>query len=233
LQETPLPARYVIVDPDEFIPTRASLLSRLKDWDDQTSWREFFDTYWRLIYGVARKAGLRDAEAQDTVQETLWAVAKKMPGFTYDPAADSFKGWLLRVTQWKIGDQFRKRHASSVQASTWPRRAEGANTAKRAHQAIDTRTATIERVADPASLDLTAIWNEEWQTHLLHTALERLKRRVKAEHYERYYLHVIKGQPVRAVARTLGVGVAKIYLAKHRVGMLLRQELKRLEADGR
>ena len=59
------------MDPDEFIPTRASLLSRLKDWEDQTSWREFFDTYGRLIYGVARKAGLADAEAQDAVQETL------------------------------------------------------------------------------------------------------------------------------------------------------------------
>jgi hypothetical protein len=29
---------------DEFIPTRQSLLSRLRDWNDQGSWREFFDT---------------------------------------------------------------------------------------------------------------------------------------------------------------------------------------------
>ena len=97
------------MDPDEFIPTRASLLGRLKDWEDQTSWREFFDTYWRLIYGVARKAGLTDSEGQDVVQETMIAVAKKMPGFTYAPKVDSFKGWLLTVTQWKIADQFRKR----------------------------------------------------------------------------------------------------------------------------
>jgi hypothetical protein len=25
----------------------------LRDLDDQTSWREFFDTYWKLIYGAA------------------------------------------------------------------------------------------------------------------------------------------------------------------------------------
>jgi len=37
-------------NPDELIPTRQSLLGRLKDWEDQASWREFFDTYWRLIY---------------------------------------------------------------------------------------------------------------------------------------------------------------------------------------
>jgi DNA-directed RNA polymerase specialized sigma24 family protein len=33
----------------------------------------------------------------------------KMPGFTCDPKVDSFKGWLLTVTQWKIADQYRKR----------------------------------------------------------------------------------------------------------------------------
>ena len=41
--------------PDEFIPTRRSLLSRLKNWDDQDSWRDFFNTYWKLIYGFIGK----------------------------------------------------------------------------------------------------------------------------------------------------------------------------------
>jgi hypothetical protein len=33
-----------------FIPTRSTLLSRLKDLGDDQSWRRFFDTYWKLIY---------------------------------------------------------------------------------------------------------------------------------------------------------------------------------------
>jgi hypothetical protein len=33
--------------PIDSIPTRHSLLNRLKDWGDQTSWQEFFDTYWK------------------------------------------------------------------------------------------------------------------------------------------------------------------------------------------
>jgi DNA-directed RNA polymerase specialized sigma24 family protein len=96
-------------DPDKFIPTRESLLSRLKDWDDQESWRRFFDTYWRLIYRAALKAGLIETEAQDVVQETLISVAQKMPGFKYEPAIDSFKGWLFYQTRLRIADQFRKR----------------------------------------------------------------------------------------------------------------------------
>ena len=210
---------YPSVDTDEFIPTRASLLSRLRDWDDQTSWREFFDTYWRLIYGAARKAGLNDAEAQDAVQETLLAVAKKMPGFTYDPAVDSFKGWLLTITQWKVADQFRKRAGEKSQSLL---------TSAATNQDRD-RTATVERVANPAGFDLQSIWDDEWQAHLLHTALDRLKRQVKPEHYEMYYLHVLKDQPAREVAQTLGVSVAAVYLAKHRVGSVLRKELKTLK----
>jgi RNA polymerase sigma-70 factor (ECF subfamily) len=80
---------------DEAIRTRATLLGRLKNWNDQASWQEFFDIYWQLIYRVARKAGLTDAEAQDVVQETLVAVAKHMPGFKYDPAVGTFKAsWI-------------------------------------------------------------------------------------------------------------------------------------------
>src|SRR6266851_5235672 len=94
---------------DELLPTRASLLNRLKDWQDQSSWQEFFDTYWKLIYGVARKAGLTDVEAQDVVQETMASVAKHIPTFKYDPAIGSFKAWLLNMTRWRIIAQFRKR----------------------------------------------------------------------------------------------------------------------------
>src|SRR5258705_13383196 len=83
---------------DEFIPTRQSLLERLKRWDDQESWRDFFDTYWRLIYGAAVKSGLNDAEAQDVVQDTVIIVAKKMEAFKYDPEGDSLKGWLFYLS---------------------------------------------------------------------------------------------------------------------------------------
>ncbi len=96
---------------NDSIPTRQSLLARLKDVGDQESWRDFFDTYWRLIHATALKAGLTDSEAQEVVQEVMIAAAKKMPEFTYDPVKDSLKGWLLAVTRWKVADQFRKRQA--------------------------------------------------------------------------------------------------------------------------
>jgi len=48
--------------------------------EDHDGWQEFFDTYWRLIYDVALKAGLNEAEAEEVVQETLTSVAKAIAG---------------------------------------------------------------------------------------------------------------------------------------------------------
>src|SRR3954471_10790322 len=121
------------------IATRHSLLGRLQDWEDQESWRQFFDTYWRLIYGVAVKAGLTETEAQEVVQETVLEIAKRLKQAEYKAEAGSFKSWLLRVTRWRIGDQFRKRKPSE----------------KPLPREDDTRrTATIDQLPDPQSLNL-------------------------------------------------------------------------------
>src|SRR5690348_4799800 len=91
------------MEADNLIPTRHSLLERMKNWED------FFNTYWKLIYGVAVKAGLNDAEAQDVVQETITTVAKGIKDFKVGSAHGSFSSWLLQTTRWRIADQFRKR----------------------------------------------------------------------------------------------------------------------------
>ena len=203
---------------DEPIPTRASLLDRLKDLGDEASWEEFHRTYRELIYSVARRSGLNETEASEAVQDTLLAVAKKMPGFKYDPAVDSFKGWLLKVTRWRILDQLERRKGSqSFRTSAATLEEQG------------TRTATIERVPDPAAFVPATIWEEEWEKNLLNAALGRIKRQVRPEQYEIYHLHVILEKPVREVGRTLGVSAGQVYLAKHRVGALLKKEIRRLE----
>ena len=210
------------------IPTRLSLLDRLKDLGDQKSWSQFFEAYWRLIHSTALKAGLTEVEAQEVVQEVMIAAAKKMPGFTYEPGKDSLKGWLLGVTRWKVADQFRKREKAALTrpAGTLSHpMGEG-----RAADDDTARTSTVERVPDPASLALDAIWDAEWRENLLRAALERIRQTVNPAHYEMYHLHVVQGLPPRETARALGVSAAAVYLAKHRVGRLLQREIKKLEA---
>lgn len=89
--------------------TRKSLIARLENWEDQRTWDEFYRTYWRLIYSVALKAGLREDEAWDVVQETILSIAKQSKKNIYNPEQGSFKLWLWNMTRWRINDQFRKR----------------------------------------------------------------------------------------------------------------------------
>ncbi len=198
----------------ELIPTRESLLSRLKDWGDQESWRGFFETYWKLIYSTALKAGLTEAEAQDAVQETMISVFKSMPGFRYDPDKGSFKTWLLRLTGWRIADQLRKRQAQ-VRS---PKR----------ERDTSTRTATIDRVPDPESPQLDMLWEREWEKNLMEAAVARVKRKVDSKQYQIFDLHVTKQWPVARVSQAMKVSRGQVYLCKYRIGRMIRKEVEAL-----
>src|SRR5438552_7709921 len=132
---------------DELIPTRQSLLSRLKNADDRASWQDFFDTYWRLIYAVAIKSGLTEAEAQDALQETVIAVARNIKEFQYDPKKCSFKSWLMLITRQRIIWQLRKRPLLAAHSHI---PADGTSP-----------TSTVDKIPDEASLDLNAVWDDE------------------------------------------------------------------------
>jgi len=163
---------------DDLIRTRATLLGRMRNLDDQTSWQEFFDIYWQLIYRFALKAGLNNAEAQDVVQETMLAVSKHMPRFTYDPAIGTFKAWLLTLTRWRIVDQFRKR---------------GPLVPHQSHPDDSSRTATLERIADDKSPDWSAIWEMDWQKTVLSAAMDRVKHRLDPQKYQIFDFYVNRG----------------------------------------
>lgn len=203
---------------DELIPTRATLIRRLKDWQDQSSWQDFFDTYWKLIYGTAMKSGLTTTEAQDVVQETMISVAKHMPSFKYDPAIGSFKTWLLNMTRWRITDQLRKRGPFNAD------RLPSEDTA--------TRTGTVERVVDPMSLELDALWNAEWEKNLVEAAMAKVKRRLDPKKYQIFDLYVNKEWPPEKVAATFGISVDQVYLAKHRTTEMIKEEIKKLQPGG-
>ena len=202
---------------DELIPTRATLLQRLRNWQDQSSWQEFFDTYWRLIYGVARKAGMTEVEAQDVVQETMVSVARHMPTFKYNPAIGSFKTWLLNMTRWRIVDQMRKRQPSQ------PHHASAGGTA--------TGTATIEKVVDPASPDMDNLWNTEWERTLLDAAIDKVRVHLDPQKYQIFDFYVNKGWAPDKVAEAFGIPVGQVYQAKHRVTEMIKDEVKRLEKE--
>ena len=190
----------------EFIPTRASLLSRLKDGAADEGWREFFEIYWKLIYNTARRSGLADQECQDVVQETLMSVSRHMPSFSYDPARGSFKSWLMTVTLSRIRDHVRKRP---------PRQ-----------ESIEFLEGEL-----PAHDEFEKLWNQDWEKNLTQVALERVKQRVDPVNFQIFSTSVLQDKGARGTAKLLGVGLGRVYMVNHRLGKMLAREIKELKKD--
>lgn len=194
--------------------TRASLLFRLRDWEDAASWEEFYRLYRKLVYGLARRSGLSHAEAEDVVQDVFKRVAETIKDFEADPKRGSFRGWLMNLTRWRIADKFRARPPESAAA----------------RDSRDDATGTMERLPDPAAND-DAVWESEWQQNVLEAALSRLARRVPAKHFQAFELYARQQWPVLRVARELGLNPAAVYLINHRLTKQLKTEVARLQTQ--
>ncbi len=193
--------------------TRASLLFRVREKADGASWDEFHRLYRRLIYGRARRSGLSHADAEEVAQDVFVRVAEKIGEFDLNPDRGSFRGWLMKLTRWRIADKF----------AAMPRKEE-----RRAPRRDTTgpRTATIERI--PAPADDEDEWDREWQQHIMDAAVERLSRQVKPRHFQVFDLYVRQQWPVLKVAAELGINPASVYVIGHRLTKQLKVEAEKL-----
>ena len=202
--------------------TRKTLIEKLDNWDDWSSWDEFYRTYSSFVFHVARKSGLSDDEASDVVQETFIGVAKNLQKKKFDTSQGSFKSFLLNQARWRILDQFRRRKKQQDREANI--HFEGDD---------ERRTAPIDRCADPKGMTLEKLWDKEWQEQNMELALRRVRSLVSPRQFQIFSCYVIKGWTPERVREELGVNAAQVYLAKHRVGRILKKEAARLAAEGK
>ena len=192
--------------------TRPSLLFRVREKADSASWDEFYGLYRRLIYGRARQSGLSHADAEEVAQDVFVCVAEKIGEFDLNPDRGSFRGWLMKLTRWRIADKF----AAIPKTSRRP---------PPTGDKPPRRTATIDRIPAPDDDDA---WDREWQQHILQAAAERVARQVKPRHFQVFDLYVRHQLPVLKVAAELGINPASVYVIGHRLTKMLKAEVARL-----
>ena len=196
---------------DDSLPTRASLLLRLQDLDDHSSWMEFFDRYRRFIFGIALRMGLSRQDAEEVVQDTVISVSRGLPSFSYNPTKGSFKGGLMRVTQHKVVDQFRKL-GRQVPTDGLP----------------GETTATAEAaVAQP----FDAFWEAEWQHNLLQVATDQLRLAVSPRNFQIFDWTVRMGRTAEETAKAFGISTVLVRVTKFRVLHEFKRILRRLEKE--
>jgi RNA polymerase sigma factor (sigma-70 family) len=185
----------------ETSPTLMNLLRQSPK--DAGAWDRFVRLYRPKIYGWCRARGLQEADAEDVAQDVIAILTQKMASFRYDPSR-RFRAWLKTITYHALSDLLAGRY-----------RAVG-----------DGGIALLDTIEDRADLERRI--DELFDLELLELAIERVCKRVSAPTWDAFHLTTFEGHSGAEAARLLGITVASVFVSKHRVQKMLREEIARL-----
>ena len=182
--------------------TRPSLLVRLRNTRDDHAWAEFTAVYEPVIYRMAQRRGLQDADAREVVQETLVSVAAAIDRFDIN-ASGSFRGWLARIARNATIDQFRK--LSSREQATG---------ASDVHRQLETVTNDRECGEE---------FEEQRRQQLFRWAAGEVRQKTGEANWMAFWKTSVEGRPVGDVAAELGMSEGAVYVARCRVLKRIRE----------
>lgn len=180
--------------------TPSSVLLRLRRPGDTDAWQRLVELTTPLLFAWAHRAGLRDHDADDLVQDVLAVLVEKLPDFEYDQQG-SFRGWLRVITTNKFLDKRRKRTP----------------------EALPPDDARLRDLVDSTAPD--PFWDREYQQLLVARALELMQAQFQPNTWKACWETVVLGRSAGDVAAELGLTPAAVYVAMSRVLRRLRAEL--------
>ena len=192
--------------------TRASLLMRLRDPQDQSAWEVFLQIYQPLIFRLARSRGIQEADAHDISQDVLIAVAGSIDRWESDPRRGSFHGWLSRITRnlmvnFLIRQSRHPRGIGNREFQCW-----------------------IEARPDPRSEE-SALFDREEERQLFRWAAERIRPEFRETTWKAFWQTAFEVRDAVRVAEELGVSVGVVYVSRSRVMKRLREQVLELRAE--
>ena len=188
--------------------TRTTLLDRLNG--DEAAWTEFFLRYRGVIADLGAYKGLSPEECEDLVQIVMIRFHRKIEaGFKYDPSLAKFRTFFSILIKGCICDLRRRRMR---------------------RDAPPVGPAETEEGNRPDELLDMAIM-EKWRTILREEAMLELARRVDEKTFQAFELYALGSKPARDTAELLGLSVGSVYVAKNRCSKILREIIRRFNAD--
>jgi RNA polymerase sigma factor (sigma-70 family) len=197
-----------MIQPDA---TRPSLLVRIRDARDREAWGQFVEVYAPLVYDMARRRGLQDADAADLTQDVLRSVAGAIGRLDYDPRRGTFRSWLFTVTRNALNTFFDAqrrlpRGSGDSAVQDW-----------------------LANQADPA--DESAVWDREYERRLLDVAAEQVRLEFENPTWQAFWRTAVEGQTAREAAEGLGMSVGAVYIARSRVLSRIKEKVAQLRDE--
>lgn len=192
------------------ILTRETLLIRLRNSEDQASWKEFVDLYTPLIYRYCQKREITHSDAADISQNVMRKVAGALQNFQYDPEKGKFKAWLFTTVRHSIIDFYRLK----------------------ARQPIAESTARLIQLMDCSpNQNECDTWEQDYQRQMLAWAMEKIKPEFSQRIWGVFENTALKGQRSVDVAKEVGMSENAIAVAKHRVSKRLKEKIEGVDSE--
>lgn len=191
--------------------TRATLIQRVQNQQDEQSWDEFVQVYRRYIYAIIRSMNISEHDTEDILQQVLINLWNSLPKMDYEKI-NRFRSWLSTVTKNCVTDFIRKRTRE----------------ANRLEKASKDHTLTYLKAIRLPEID--SIAEREWEIHLTNMALVNIEPLFSGKAVNAFRL-TLQGKSVEEIARELDLKENSVYRLKNRVKERLIQEIKHLREE--
>ena len=187
-----------------FPETNYSLISRVKDLADGESWAEFLAIYQPVVFRMAQRRGLQDADAQDVMQQVFLSMARSIEGWTGGDGQPPFRAWLTTIA----------RNAITKSLSRRPR------------DAATGSTSVMEFLcAQPDPEETTAELRAEMRREVVRWAAEQIRKEFSEGTWTVFWQTAIEGITIAEVAKGTGRSPGSIYVARYRVTARLKEKV--------
>jgi RNA polymerase sigma-70 factor (ECF subfamily) len=166
------------------------------------------------VYTWSRRAGLQPCDAADVVQEVMRSVARNIKTFHHDRAGDTFRGWLRRITQYRIAD-FRRQRGRDPAPPVG-----GSSVQARLQQQVD--PIDEEVLSDAPGGVIPPDKRRD---------LANVKSEFSSRNWQIFWRVVVEEQDTADVAREFGVSANVVRLAKSRILKRLRETINPSSQD--
>jgi RNA polymerase sigma-70 factor (ECF subfamily) len=187
--------------------TSPTLLALLKGPGSDAAWERFVRLYQPLLEGRCKAARLQTADADDVTARVLAKLVTALRSFEYDPAK-RFRGYLRTVVASALADFWAERRK--------PGAVGGGAAGDPLADMPDPLSGLPDELDDRIHDDLRRA----------RAAIDRVQAQVSDAHWRAYWLTAVDRRPAAEVAGELGLTIAAVYMAKSRVGKLLRDHTR-------
>lgn len=188
----------------DFPDTSYSLIERVHDLADEASWAEFLGIYQPVVYQMARRRGLQDADAQDVIQQVFASISKSIDGWKAGPDRPPFRAWLTTVSRNAITNALARKPRDRGAGST---------------------SVVNQLHAQSAPEDATDEIIKETRRQMVYWASEQIRSEFTEQTWEIFWKTSIEGVAASEVASSTGRSVGAVYVTRHRVLARLKEKV--------